>query len=472
MNTYDTVIRGGRLVTPDGSFIGDIAVKDGKIAWIGPAFDAEAATEIDATGRAVVPGGIDCHTHFDTEAGDLGRTADDYESGTRAAAAGGVTTIINYAFPNPGDTLLGIIERERRLAEPQAHIDYSFHPVITPLLGGDIESDLALLVHAGFPSVKVFNGSQFRLSELEILRVLAAASSAGVLVAVHPEDEALTEFLIQRRRKAGPVDPERAAEDFQACHPPATESAAVAQIGAYARQLGASVYFVHLSCAEAVEALDYVKRCGTNVYGETRPAYLFLDRSKYTLPDREGTKFVCLPPLRDVDDQQALWNALNSGTVSTVASDHTSWMAAQKTNPDRDFANLVAGFASVQTWYGMLYAEGVGKGRISLERFVEVSSTNPAKIFGLFPTKGVLAVGADADIVILDPTTAVELEQADMQSRSDYDPYVGFTGRGWPAVVLSRGDIVLREGTMTTSPGRGRLVRRTLVRPPTPTCKE
>jgi dihydropyrimidinase len=462
LNTYDTVIRGGRLVTPDGSFIGDIAVKDGKIAAIGTLGDFKAETEIDATGRAVVPGGIDCHTHFDTEAGDLGRTADDYESGTRAAAAGGITTIINYAFPDQGNTLLDIVEREGRLAERQAHIDYSFHPVITPLLGGDVEADLRLLVQAGFPSVKVFNGSQFRISDLEILRVLAAAADAGVLVAVHPEDEALTEYLIQRRRQAGPLDPDRAAEDFQACHPPSTESAAVAQIGAYARELGASVYFVHLSCAEAVEALEYVKRCGTKAYGETRPAYLFLDRSKYGLPEREGAKFACLPPLRDVADQEALWQALNDETVSTVASDHTSWMAAQKKDPGRDFANLVAGFASVQTWYGMLYAEGVAKERISLERFVEISSTNPAKIFGLFPAKGVLAVGADADIVILDPTIDVTLEQAAMQSRSDYDPYVGFTGRGWPVVVMSRGEILLQEGELTTSPGRGRLVHRTL----------
>ncbi|MCU1668358.1 MAG: dihydropyrimidinase [Blastococcus sp.] len=460
MTAYDTVVRHGLLVTPDGTSIGDIAVKDGTIAWIGPEFDGEAATEIDATGRVVVPGGIDCHTHFDTEAGDLGRTADDYESGTRAAAAGGITTIINYAFPGPGDTLLDVVERERLLAEPQAHIDFSFHPVITPLLGGDVETDLPLLAEAGFPSVKVFNGSQFRLTESEILRVLAAAADAGVLVAVHPEDEALTEFLIQRRRQAGPLDPERAAEDFQACHPPTTESAAVAQIGAYARQLGASVYFVHLSCAEAVEALDFVKRCGTDAYGETRPAYLFLDGSRYGLPEREGTKFVCLPPLREVDDQEALWKALNDELVSTVASDHTSWTAAQKKDPARDFTNLVAGFASVQTWYGMLYAEGVGKGRLSVERFVEISSTNPAKIFGLYPTKGALVVGADADIVVLDPDVDVELEQADMQSRSDYDPYVGFAGRGWPAVVLSRGDVVMRDGTMTTSAGRGRLVRR------------
>ena len=150
------------------------------------------------------------------------------------------------------------------------------------------------------------------------------------------------------------------------------------------------MYFVHLSCAEAVEALEYVKRCGTRAYGETRPAYLFLDRSKYGLPEREGAKFACLPPLRDVEDQEALWHALDNETIATVASDHTSWMAAQKQDPGRDFANLVAGFASVQTWYGMLYAEGVAKGRISLERFVEVSSTNPAKIFGLYPTKGVL----------------------------------------------------------------------------------
>jgi dihydropyrimidinase len=187
---------------------------------------------------------------------------------------------------------------------------------------------------------------------------------------------------------------------------------------------------------------------------------LFLDGSRYGLPEREGTKFVCLPPLREVDDQEALWNALKDELVSTVASDHTSWTAAQKKDPARDFTNLVAGFASVQTWYGMLYAEGVGKGRLSVERFVEISSTNPAKIFGLYPTKGALVVGADADIVVLDPDVDVELEQADMQSRSDYDPYVGFAGRGWPVVVLSRGDVVMRDGTMTTSAGRGRLVRR------------
>jgi dihydropyrimidinase len=224
--------------------------------------------------------------------------------------------------------------------------------------------------------------------------------------------------------------------------------------------LGCPVYFVHLSCRKALDAVRVARSGGAEIYVETRPAYLFMDESRYTLPEREGNKFVCWPPLRSEDDQRALWDGLLSGEIQTYATDHTTWMAAQKMDPQRTFADIPGGVSNVQTSIGMLYAEGVQKGRITLNQMVAVTATNPAKLFGLWPAKGTLAVGSDADVVLLDPEHQVTITSANMESKSDFDPYEGYTAKGWPVMTISRGEVIVEKGRFSAQAGRGRLVRR------------
>jgi dihydropyrimidinase len=458
---FDCAIRNGLVVTESAAVHADIGIRDRKIDVIAPRLSEPAACELDATGRFVVPGAIDVHTHFATVMGDLGMTADDYESGTRAAAAGGVTTIINYAFQEPGRLLSDAVERETALARRQAHIDYGFHPVIVDLDATSGLRELQDLVAAGYTSVKIFTSVEgYRLTDREILHVLAAARDNEALVTVHADDDGLVNYLQDRLRATGILAPEWAAEDFRQCHPAEAEALAVEHVSAYARTVGCPVYFVHLSSAAAVDVLQRARAAGTQVFAETRPAYLFLDQSRYSLPDREAAKYVCIPPLRAPRDQDALWTALSDGSIHTVASDHTSWTARQKMDPARTFADIPAGFPSVQTWPGMLFSEGVVKNRLTLQQFVRLSSANPARLFGLWPRKGTIAVGSDADVTVIDPGLNVVLSPDWLQSHADYDPYGGYTSQGWPSLTLSGGEVIYVDGKILSSPGRGRLLRR------------
>jgi dihydropyrimidinase len=457
---FDSAVRNGLVATDSAVVRADVGIRDGKIDAVAPRLAEPAELELDATSQYVVPGAIDVHTHFATVMGDLGMTADDYQSGTRAAAAGGVTTIINYAFQEPGRSLSDAVERETALARRQAHVDYGFHPVIVDLTATPDLRELQDLVAAGFTSVKIFTSVDgYRLTDREILHVLAAARDSEALVTVHADDDGLVCYLQDRRRAAG-APPDRAAEDFRLCHPPEAEALAVEHVAAYARIVGWPVYFVHLSSAAGMGALRRARAAGTQAFGETRPAYLFLDESRYSLPGREPAKYVCIPPLRSLRDQEVLWAALSDGSIQTIASDHTSWMARQKMDPARTFADIPAGFPSVQTWPGMLFSEGVAKERLTLQQFVRLSSANPARLFGLWPRKGTIAVGSDADLTVIDPELNVVLSPDWLQSSADYDPYAGYASRGWPRLTLARGELVYADGEIRSRPGRGRLLRR------------
>jgi dihydropyrimidinase len=453
---FEWIVRGGTLATGSGVFPGDIGITGGRITEIGPSLTDPAATVIDAEGRIVVPGAIDVHTHFDTQIGDES-TADDYESGSRAAAAGGITTFVNFAFQEPGGTLRDAAYREKRKAEGRSLIDYGFHiAIIDPHVPALLE-ELPALVDEGFSSLKIFTANTgMALAGRDVLRVLQAAGDVGVMVNVHAEDGDLVDHLTESLLRAG----HRSVEHLVLARPVQAEALATARVAGYAAVLGVPVYVVHLSCRQALEAVRRARAEGAEVYVETRPAYLYLDADRYTLPDREGNKFVCWPPLRAADDQAALWDGLRSGEIQTYATDHTTWMAAQKMDPGLSFADIPGGVSNVQTSIGMLYAEGVVTGRIPLTRFVEVTSTNPAKLFGLWPRKGALAVGADADLVVLDPQRSFRITASAMQSRSDFDPYEAHEALGWPVLTMSRGEIVMRDGEVLGEAGRGEFLRR------------
>jgi dihydropyrimidinase len=457
--TFDTVIHGGTLVTADGIADADIGVSAGRIQGIAPDLTAGVAADqvIDASGLLVLPGAIDVHTHFATTIGESS-TADDFESGSRAAAAGGITTVVNFAIQMHGSSLAETVAGEVRKAEAGSHIDVGLHVGVTST-EPHVLAEVKNLVEAGFTSFKMFTAvGDHALSDSEALLLLQAVGDAGGLVMVHAEDGALLDHLTSRLLSQGRTS----VRYLNDARPTAAEALAVARIAEYGRSTGCPVYIVHLSCREALDSVRRARSAGAEVYVETRPAYLFLDSSVYERPD--GPKFVTWPPIRGLDDQNALWNGLRVGEIQTYATDHTTWSLAEKMEPGLTFATVPGGVSNVQTSVGMLYSEGVRKGRISLSQMVGFVSANPAKIFGMWPTKGSLSIGADADIVLIDPEKDVVIDETAMESASDFDPYQGRRAKGWPVLTMSRGEVVVAQGKILSEPGRGRIIKRARLR--------
>lgn len=461
LRPLELAVTGGTVATTEGSWPADIGIRDGRIAVLADPADRITAREvIDASGCIIVPGAIDAHTHFGNEVGDHG-TADGYDSGTLAAAYGGITTVINYCIQRPGEPLTTAISRDRAAAEAAAMTDFGLHVIITDPAVPDLTGELRAAITAGCPSVKIFTAvADFAISDAAILQVLRAASVTGSLVNLHAEDGSLVNDLTDELIRQGKT----AIAYLPDSRPPVAEAIAIRKVAAYAGTLNVPLYVVHVSSRAGLDAISDARARGGQVYAETRPAYLFLNDELYA-SEEHGRYVACWPPLRAADDQTALWEGLRSGLIQTYATDHTSWMAAEKLNPDLTFAGVPGGFANVETSIGMLFSEGVGQGRISLERFVAVTATNPAKIFGLWPQKGALAVGADADIVLIDPSATVRVSAADMHSRSDVEPYDGYEAHGWPVVTIARGDVVVNHGALLGHSGRGRFVARTASAP-------
>jgi dihydropyrimidinase len=449
----DTVVRGGLVATAEAAVQADIGIANGRIVTIGEQIDG--ADAIDAAGCVVVPGAIDVHTHFDTALGDS-VTADDYESGSRAAAFGGVTTFVNYAFQGEGESLRQAVDREAAKAAPKSYVDYSFHPVVTRVDEG-VLAEIEAVRDAGFTSIKIFTAVPgFQLDDAGILAVLQRAAETGVLVNVHAEDGALIEHLT--RLLLG--DGRREMDVLPEARPDLAEGLATEKVAVYGGVTRCPIYVVHLSSVAALDAVRRARLRGAEIYVETRPLYLFLTEECYCLPGTEARKYVAWPPLRKEADREALWEALARGEIQTYATDHTTWTLAQKTDESLSFADVPGGVSNVESFVGMLYSTGVRDGRISLSRFVEVTATNPAKLFGMWPRKGTIAVGSDADLTIIDPEHRMRIESARMQSSSDFDPYEGHDAVGWPVTTIVRGRVVVDHGELLAEPGSGELLRR------------
>lgn len=455
--TLDCVVRDGLLVTASETFQADIGITGERIAMIGSNLPL-GAREIDARDRIVVPGCIDVHTHFSHYVEYIGsNNSDDFGSGTRAAARGGVTTVVNYAFQRHGESPRAAAEREIGHATGQSYVDFGVHLVLTDLAGETALHELPALLREGFSSLKVFTTvSGYALSDADVLRVLRAAKDLGVMVNVHAEDDALCTDLTNFYMSRGATG----VEFLPKSRPPLAEALATGRVAAYANLLNTPVYFVHLSSGDALDSVRAVRARGGEIYVETRPVYLFLDDSLYDLPDGEGRKYVCLPPLRNRENQAALWAALRNGEIQTYATDHAPWTLAQKMDLSLPFPRIPAGVSNVQTSIGMLYSEGVARGRLSVNRFVELTATNPAKLFGMWPRKGTLAVGADADLVLIDPRREIEVSASWMESRADYDPYEGYRAIGWPVLTILRGQVVADDTGVANGVPRGTFVPR------------
>ena len=443
------MVKGGLVATERAIAIMDVGIRDGRVAALGTGL--QAPTLIDAAGLVVVPGPIDVHTHFGNEVAGVA-TLDDYESGSRAAALGGVTTFVNFAFQVPGRPLAAAVEVERAKALNRTHIDFGLHVVVTHPSSVDWARELQELVAQGVTSLKVFMaGEGLGLSRDELLAVLAAAGQAGIIVNVHAEDGPLLEHLTRKLVANGHVSPRY----LPLARPPEAEALAVSVIGCYARLVGCTVYIVHLSCRAALDAVRRVRLTGASVYAETRPAYLFLSSERYQEAWSEASEYVCWPPLREKDDQQALWDGIRRAEIQTYATDHATWGSAHKADVLDGFHKMAPGMSSVQTSIGLLYSRGVRRGRISLRRFVELTAANPAKLFGLWPRKGSLTVGGDADLVIIDPQRRLRIAATQMASKAAFDPYHGWSLRGWPTLTMVRGEVVMKDGLMLAETPRG-----------------
>lgn len=448
----DLAIVGGSAVTPGKLAPADIGISGGRIITIAAPGRLEPASRtIDASGMLVLPGAVDPHTHLDARMHGA-HSADDFHSGTVAAAAGGVTTIVDYAFQRHGGPLTEAIRNWKEKAHDRAIIDYAFHVAVLDPSEAAVE-DLPRAVDRGCPSFKVFMMRRFEERARDFLKVFAAAAQNGGLMTIHAEDENIINFCTQRLIDEGKT----ATRYFPDSRPAISEAAAVTRALGMAELTGAATYFVHLSTGAALDEIRRARDAGRTVLAETRPIYLYLTEELLRQPD--GERFVGQPPLRAAADRDALWKGLADGTIDVVATDHCSWTLKDK-RASGTFTHLIPGMANLETLVPMLYSEGVLSGRISIERMVDLVATNPARIFGLYPRKGVIARGADADLVIFDPHQTVVVHQPDMHSGSDYDPFEGVEVRGWPRTTISRGEVIVERRKPRAAPGRGRFVPR------------
>ncbi|MCL2472859.1 MAG: dihydropyrimidinase [Treponema sp.] len=451
------LIKNGLVVTEDNEEICDILCSDEKIQQIGKDLSAPGAEIIDAAGKIVIPGGVDVHTHLCLDVG-FATVSDDFYTGTLAAAWGGTTTIVDHpAFGPPGCSLDHQIKKYHGLAEGRAVIDYGFHGVIQHV-DEDVLARMEVLAEEGISSYKVYTTYGFKLSDDSIYRVLKRARDLGLLVTVHPENDGVINYLREKFSSEGKLSPRY----HPLSRPAECEAEAISRMILLAKMAGdAPLYIVHLTNALGLEFIKSARCRGQkNLFAETCPQYLFLDKSLYSLPGIEGLKYLMCPPLRSSADRDALWEGLVSD-IDTVATDHCPFFfETQKVLGKDDFTKCPSGAPGVEERIPLLYSEGVAKKRISLRRFTELCCTMPAKLFGFYPQKGVIKEGSDADIVIIDPDKRVVLTREKLHANVDYSAYEGIEVHGYPVCTISRGDVIVRNGKAAAQPGRGKFIKR------------
>jgi len=449
------VIKGGTVVTAGSLGTCDVGVQDGRVAQLGAGLTGRRV--LDARGAYVFPGGVDVHVHLSSPiepAPGVELWVDDFYSGSQAAIAGGVTTVGNMTFQRRDEGLRQALARDLAAASRDAAIDYILHPVLMHP-SEEALAEIPALAAEGHTSLKIFMVlDHFDAHVNEYLRAMRIAGASGVLTMLHCEDGALIRCVCQDLVAQGLGAPQH----YPDSRPDYTESAAVERAIAFTRATRAPIYIVHLSSAAALDACRRARADGLPVYVETRPLYLYLTRAVFEQPD--GAKYVGNPPLREAADTRAIWNGLRSGEIQCLCSDHAPWTLRQKLDPTLDITTVRPGVADLETLMPMLFSEGVRGGRVSLSRFVELTSTNASKLFGLYPRKGTIAVGSDADLVVWDPDARRTIQGATMRSKAGYSVYDGREVQGWPVYTVSRGEVVLEDGQVTATRGRGKWVRR------------
>lgn len=452
------LIKGGRVITAADDYVGDVFVEDERISLIGESLDIQADRTIDASGKYVLPGGVDPHTHLDMPFGGT-VTIDDVESGQTSAAFGGTTTHVDFIIQPQGSSFADALEDWRGKANGKQVIDMGYHMAVTDLKEGGTLEELASLPDQGITSYKLFMAYKGALmvDDETLFKTMQVAADTGALVMVHAENGDAIDVLVKEALAAGHTEPRYHA----LTRPPETEGEATNRAIQLARVAGSPLYVVHVSCAESVEPIQLAREKGWDVWGETCTQYFFIDYAFLERPNFEGGKYVYTPPPRDKANQDVLWNAVRTDTLSAISTDHCAFLwDGQKTMGKDDFSKIPNGGPGLENRLQMIHEFGVRDGRISLNRMVELLSTNPAKLFGLYPRKGTIAVGSDADIVVFDPEKRVTISAATHHSKTDYNLFEGTEVTGTPEVVLLRGNVLVEGDELVAQPGIGQFVAR------------
>lgn len=457
----DLVVRNARVATGSDVFNADIGIANGVIVMLGAQLP-RGAREIDAAGRWVLPGGVDAHCHLDQPTGDGSVMADDFASGTRSAACGGTTTVIPFACQQRGGTLQAAVDDYHRRAQGRALIDYAFHLIVTDPTPDVLERELPALIARGYTSFKIYmTYDALKLNDRQILDLLAIARRERAMTMIHAENADCIAWLTERMLARGLTAPSYHALS----RVPVVEREATHRAISLSEMLDTPVLIVHVSGREAIEQIQQAQWRGAPIYAETCPQYLFLTEDDLALEGFEGAKCICSPPPRDAANQDAVWRALDHGVFSVFSSDHAPFRFdgphGKKAHGEQaTFDKVPNGIPGLETRLALLFSEGVLAGRIDVNRFVEMTSTGPAKLYGLHPRKGTIAIGSDADLVIWDTFEPRPIRNADLHHNVDYTPYEGRLVRAWPGITISRGDAVWQRDTgfVADAPGRGRFL--------------
>ncbi len=452
------LVKGGRVVTAVDDYVADVYVEDEAVSLLGASLDVSADKVIDASGKYVLPGCVDPHTHLDMPFGGT-VTIDDFESGQTAAAFGGTTCHVDFVIQGQGQSFTHALEGWHEKREGKAVIDNGFHMAVTDLAEGGSLEELATLPDQGVTSYKLFMAYKGALmvDDETLFRTMEVAAETGALVMVHAENGDAIDVLVKQALAEGKTEPKYHA----LTRPPETEGEATNRAIQLSRVAGSPLYVVHVSCEEAVEPIRIAREKGWNVHGETCTQYFFVDYSFLERPDFEGGKYVYTPPPRAKENQEKLWTAVRTDVLSVISTDHCAFLwDGQKTLGKDDFSKIPNGGPGLEDRLKMIHEFGVRQGRISLSRMVELLATNPAKLFGLYPRKGTIAVGSDADLVVFDPERRETISAASSHSKTDYNLYEGTEVTGVPETVLLRGQVLVEGGELVAKPGVGQFVKR------------
>lgn len=468
--TFDIVIRGGNVASAADVVQCDVGIRDGKIAALGLELGGAART-VDATGKWVLPGGIDSHCHIEQVSSSGVWTADDFYTGTLAAACGGTTTIIPFAAQYKGQSLRKVVQDYHARAGPKAVVDYAFHLIVSDPTAGVLGQELPSLIKDGYTSFKIYmTYDSLKLDDREILSVLAVARREGAMVMVHAENHDIIAWLSEKLLAAGNISP----KFHGVAHAAVAEREATHRAISLAEIVDVPLLIVHVSGSEAIEQIRWAQTKGLRIYAETCPQYLFLTQEDMDRPGFEGAMWMCSPPPRDKANQNAVWRGLESRVFQVFSSDHAPYKyddpeGKLRAGNQTTFKTVANGVPGIELRMPLLFSEGVLKGRISMPHFVEITATNAAKLYGLYPRKGTISVGSDADIAIWDGNMEVEVSLDLLHENMDYTPYEGRKLRGWPVMVISRGEIIVDNGTVSALRGRGSFLPCELPDPAKPT---
>jgi dihydropyrimidinase len=450
------LIRNGQIVTPNQVSVADLYVENERIVGIGPNLVNKADLVLDASNKLVIPGGIDVHTHLEAPVGGM-VSSDDFETGTKAAAFGGTTSVIDFATQSKGERLPNVLKTWKLKAQ-KAVTDFGFHMIVVDM-PEDRLNEIDEIVEEGVASIKVFTAypGVLLIDDATILRIMERARKLGALVAVHAENSDAIDYMVRKALAEGRTAP----IEHALTRPDSTEAEATNRVIVLAQTANSPLYVVHVSCARSLKMIEDARMSGAPIFGETCPQYLFLSIEDLKRPNFDGAKYVLTPPLREQFNQEILWRGLSRGSLQVVSTDHCPFFfETQKRAGLNDFTKIPNGGPGIENRLQLIFHHGVKKNRISISKWVDLVSTNPAKLFGLFPKKGALRVGSDADVVVWDPNVNQTISATSHHMRVDYSMYEGMPVTGNAETVISRGEVIVHHGEWLGNPGRGKYLKR------------